>query len=168
MPYQGPVWLRFSCGISNIHSRPPCFEQCIILYLPALCVKQILPDIQLLNILQVLTFLFETILLLHVEVFQSTFFLERKYIEYWILIWNILLLIQGRSGLVSLVAYPLSTVSVIDVSSESTCTCLCGMKARDGICCLFNDIYHVLLRLPVGLLFKVGFQSIIEQRCFPS
>ena len=100
--------------------------------------------------------------------FPINLFLERKYIEYWILIWNLLLLMQGLSGLVSLVAYPLSTVSVIHVSSESTCTCLCGMKARDGICCLFNDIYHVLLRLPVGLLFKVGFQSIIEQRCFPS
>ena len=168
MPYQGPVWLRFSCGISNIRGGSPWFEQCIILYLPTLYVNQFLPDIQLLNIQQVLTFLLATIMLLHVEVFQSTFFWETKYIEHWILICNILLLIQGRSGLVSLVAYPLSTVSVIHVSSESTCTCLCGMKARDGICCLFNDIYHVLLRLPVGLLFKVGFQSIIEQRCFPS
>ena len=99
----------------------------------------------------------ETILLLHVEVFQSTFFLERKYIEYWILIWNLLLLIQGRSGLVYLVGYPLSTMSVIDVSSETTCTCLCGMKARDGVFCLFKKVYHVLLRLPVGHLFKRGF-----------
>ena len=38
-----------------------------------------LPDIQLLNIQQVLTILLETILLLHVEVFQSTFFGKKIY-----------------------------------------------------------------------------------------
>ena len=37
-----------------------------------------LPDIQLFNIPQVVTFLLETILSLHVEGFQPTFFVKRK------------------------------------------------------------------------------------------
>ncbi len=52
------------------------------MHLTALYVNKTLPDIQLFNIQQVLTFLVETILLLHVEVFQPTFFVDRKYIEY--------------------------------------------------------------------------------------
>ena len=48
--------------------------------LPALYAKHILPDIQLFNIQQVFMFLVETILLLHVEGFQPTFLVERKYI----------------------------------------------------------------------------------------
>ena len=72
--------------------------------------------------------------------FSYQSFLEKKYIQHIIFIFNILLLIQGRSGLVSLVAYALSTMSVLEVSSEPTCTCLCGMKARDGIFCLLNEV----------------------------
>ncbi len=41
--------------------------------LPALYVKLILPYIQLFNIRQVVMFLVETILLLHVEVFNQPF-----------------------------------------------------------------------------------------------
>ena len=48
------------------------------MHLPALYVKKILPDIQLFNIQQVVMFLVETILLLHVELFQPTFFVKRK------------------------------------------------------------------------------------------
>ena len=54
--------------------------------LPALYVKHILPDIQLFNIQQVVMFLVETILLLHVEGFQPSSFVKRKYIEYSFLI----------------------------------------------------------------------------------
>ena len=100
-------------------------------------------------------FLVETILLLQVEGFQPPFFVERKYIEYSFLIWNILLLIKGQYGLVSLAIYPISTLSVIDLSSESTCTCLCSIKAPDGIFCLFEKLYHVLLRLSVGVVCDV-------------
>jgi len=39
------------------------------------------------------------------------------------------------------------------------------MKAPDGVFCLCEKLYHVLLS--VGHLFKREFQSIIEQRCFP-
>jgi len=74
-------------------------------------------------------------------------------------------LIKGHYGLVYLATYPISTVSVIDMSSESTRTCLCGMKAPDGVFCLCEKLYHVLLS--VGHLFKREFQSMIEQRCFP-
>ena len=63
---------------------------------------------------------------------------------------------MGQYGLVSLATYPISTVSVIDVSSESTRTCLCGMKAPDGVSCLFKKFYHVLLRLPVGISSNVN------------
>ena len=52
------------------------------MHLPALYVKNFLPDIQLFNIQQVVMFLVETIPLLHVEGFQPTFFVKRKYIEY--------------------------------------------------------------------------------------
>jgi len=179
VPHQGPVCLRFSSGISNIHSGSPLFEQCIIMHLPALYVNKILPDIQLLNIQQVLTFLVETILLLHVEAFQPTFFVERKYIEYWILIWDILLLIKGEDGPVYSATYPISTVSVIDVSSGSTCTCLCGMKAPDGVFCLFEKLYNVLLRQYSPTQPKRGhavlqpnsrwlarlFQLVVKRRC---
>ena len=47
------------------------------MHLPALYVKNSLPDIQ-----QVVMFLVETIPLLHVEGFQPTFFVKRKYIGY--------------------------------------------------------------------------------------
>ena len=78
---------------------------------------------------------------------------------------NILPLMKGQYGLVYLAKYPTSTVSVIDLSSESTRTCLCGMKAPDGVFCLCEKLYPVLLSM--GHLFKHEFQSIIEQRCFP-
>ncbi len=52
------------------------------MHLPALCVRHSLPDVQLLNILQVVTFLVETILSLHVEGFQPSFFVTRNYIVY--------------------------------------------------------------------------------------
>ena len=52
------------------------------MHLPALCVTNILPDIQLFDIQQVVTFLVETIPLLHVEGFQPSSFVKRKYIEY--------------------------------------------------------------------------------------
>ena len=42
-------------------------------------------------------------------------------------------------GLFILQPYPISIVSVIDLSSESTCTCLYGMKAPDGVFCLRNS-----------------------------
>ena len=48
------------------------------MHLPALYVNHILPDIQLLNIQQVVMFLVETVLLLHVEGFQATFLVKRK------------------------------------------------------------------------------------------
>ncbi len=70
-------------------------------------------------------------------------------------------------GFVYLATYPISIVSVIDLSSESTRTCLYGMKAPDGVSCLCAKFYHVLLRLSVGRLFKREFQSNIGQRCFP-
>ncbi len=35
-------------------------------------------------------------------------------------------------------------MSVIDVSCESTCICLYGMKAPDGVSCLFEKLYHVI------------------------
>ena len=73
---------------------------------------------------------------------------------------NVRLLIQGRSGLVSLLAHPLSTVSVIDVSSESACTCLCGVKTGDGVFCLFKKVYHVL-QLGLG---DIGFQISSTQK----
>ena len=41
-------------------------------------------------------------------------------------------MIEGQYGLVSLAVYPTS----------STCTCMCGMKAHDGIFCLFEKLYH--------------------------
>ncbi len=110
------------------------------------------------------TFLVETILSLHVEDFQPNFFVKRKYIGYSFWIWTILPLIQGQYGLVSLATYPISTVSVIDMSSESSCTRLCSMKAPDGVSCLFEKLYHVLVRLSVGHLFKQQFQS-INERC---
>ena len=50
------------------------------MHLPALYVNHILPDIESFNIQQVVMFLVETILSLHVEDFQPTFFVERKYI----------------------------------------------------------------------------------------
>ncbi len=126
------------------------------MHLQALCVKNILPDIQLCNIQQVVMFLVETILLWHVEGFQPSFFVKRKYSEYSFLIRDILLLIKGQYGLVSLAKYPISTLSVIDLTSESPCTCLRSMKAFDGIC-LFEKIYHVLLRLSVGVVCDVLF-----------
>ena len=43
------------------------------MHLPALYVNHILPDIKSFNIQQVVMFLVETILLLHVEGFQPTF-----------------------------------------------------------------------------------------------
>ena len=67
MPHQGPAWLRFSCGISNIHCGSPWFEQCICQH----CMWITLPDIQCLNVQQVLTFLLEITLLLQVEVAQE-------------------------------------------------------------------------------------------------
>ena len=73
----------------------------------------------------------------------------------FIFIWDILLLIKGQYGLVSLATYPISTLSVIDLSSESTCTCLCSIKAPDGIFCLFEKLYHVLLRQSVGVVCHV-------------
>ncbi len=78
-----------------------------------------------------------------------------------------MLLIKGQYGLVYLATYPISTVSVIDLSSESTRTCLYGMKAPEGVSCLCAELYHVLLQLSVGHLFKREFQSIIGQRCLP-
>ncbi len=48
------------------------------MHLPALYVNHSLPDIQLLNIQQAVMFLVETVLLLHVEGFQATFFVKRK------------------------------------------------------------------------------------------
>ena len=85
VPDQGPVWLRFSGSISNIHSVSPWSEQCIIMHLPALYVNHILPDIKSFNIQQVVMLLVETILSLHVEDFQPTFFVKRKCIGYSIL-----------------------------------------------------------------------------------
>lgn len=35
-------------------------------------------------------------------------------------------------------------MSVIDVSCESTCICRYGMKAPDGVPCLFEKLYHVI------------------------
>ena len=69
----------------------------------------ILPNIQFFNDQQVVMFLIETILLLHVEGFQPTFFVERKYIEYSFLIRNILLLVKASMGLFLLlyIPYPL-------------------------------------------------------------
>ena len=49
--------------------------------LPALYVKHILPDIQLLNIQQVVMFLVETILLLHVEVFKQPFLWKENILD---------------------------------------------------------------------------------------
>ena len=43
------------------------------MHLPALYVRHVLPDIQLFNNPQDVTFLVETILSLHVEGFQATF-----------------------------------------------------------------------------------------------
>ena len=37
------------------------------------------------------------------------------------------------------------------MSSELRCTCQCIIKAPDGILCLFEKLYHVLLRLSVGV-----------------
>ncbi len=62
---------------------------------------------------------------------------------------NILPLSQGQYGLVSLATYPISPLSVMDLSSEPTCTYLYGMKAPDGVSYLFEKLYHVLLRLSV-------------------
>jgi len=64
-------------------------------------------------------------------------------------------LIQGQYGLVSLATYPISPLSVIDLSSESTCICLCSIKAPAGIFCLFDKLYHVLLRLSFGVVCHV-------------
>ena len=50
----------------------------MIMHLSALYVNHILPDIQLVNIQQVVMFLVQTILLLHVEGFQPTFLVKRK------------------------------------------------------------------------------------------
>ncbi len=133
----------------------PWSEQCIIMHLPALYGDHILPYIKSFNIQQVVMFLVETILSLHVEDFQPTFFVERKYIGNSFSIWDILLLIKGQYGLVSLATYPISPLSVIDLSSESICTCLCSIKAPDGIFCLFEKLYHVLLRLSVGVVCDV-------------
>ena len=46
--------------------------------LPALYMRHGLPDIQLFDIPQVVTFLVETILSLHVKGFQPTFYCEKK------------------------------------------------------------------------------------------
>ena len=87
--------------------------------------------------------------------FSNTLFCENKIYWIFIFIWDILLLIKGQYGLVSLATYPISTLSVTDLSSESTCTCLCSIKAPDGIFCLFEKLYHVLLRQTVGVICHV-------------
>ena len=66
-----------------------------------------------------------------------------------------LLLIKGQYGLSFLATYPISTLSVNDLSSESTCTCLCSIKAPDGIFCLFEKLYFVFLRLSVVVVCQV-------------
>ncbi len=48
------------------------------MHLPALYVNHILPDVKSFSIQQVVVFLVETILLLHVEGFQLTFLVKRK------------------------------------------------------------------------------------------
>ena len=95
------------------------------------------------------TFLVETILSLHVEDFQPTFFVKKKYLWIFLLDMHILPLIQGQYGLVSLATYPISPLYVMDLSSEPTCTYLYGMKAPDGVSYFFEKLYHVLLRLSV-------------------
>ena len=132
----------------------PWSEQCIIMHLPALYGDHILPYIKSFNIQQVVMFLVETILSLHVEDFQPTFFVERKYIGNSFSIWDILLLIKGQYGLVSLATYPISPLSVIDLSSESICTCLCSIKAPDGIFCLFEKLYHLAAAVCWGRLWR--------------
>ena len=49
----------------------------------------------------------------------------------------------------------MSIFCVIDRTSESTCTCLCSIKAPDSIFCLFEKLYHVLLRLSIGVVCDV-------------
>ena len=48
------------------------------MHLPALYVNHILPDVKSFSIQQVVVFLVETILLLHVEGFRLTFLVKRK------------------------------------------------------------------------------------------
>ncbi len=87
------------------------------MHLPALYVNQILPDIESFNIQQVVMFLVQTILLLHVEGFQPTFFVKRNVLDIQFLN-EIPLLIKGQHGLVSLATYPISPLYVVDLSSE--------------------------------------------------
>jgi protein-arginine kinase len=56
-------------GMSRTYRGSTGIEQCIIIHLPALNINHILPDIILYNIQQLVMFLVETILLLHVEGF---------------------------------------------------------------------------------------------------
>ena len=80
-----------SCGL---YSLQPLITQCMLSQciarhthaLPALYMRHVLPDIQLFDIPQVVTFLVETILSLHVEGFQPTSFVRRKQVGYsfWI------------------------------------------------------------------------------------
>ncbi len=49
-----------------------------------------------------------------------------------------------------------------DLSSESTCTCLCSIKAPDGIFCLFEKLYFVFLRLSVVCQVLYVFSTLCE------
>ncbi len=66
-------------------------------------------------------------------------FCEKKI--YWIFLFNMRasLLIKGQFGLVSLATYRISTLSMIHLTSDSTCTCLCSIQAPGGIFCLFEN-----------------------------